>query len=261
MEDPAERGWIAGPTQLSRQWRRLEAIVEEAAREFAELDGRRDPRRPLRVVFNSGDLLTKGNDFANTGLHRLLARKGLRVLFEPTADFIEYLVRERPWTMFGSGTSPSAQLAYRLVLTRIRERLYAVAARRHPWLPRPAVPEAVERTARIIVPETNVGAPFTVGNVLLRWERNGVDGVVMSSCWGCDSGLIEESLLRHFDEIPLHFHYDDSSPLDERRLSGFAFRLHQAPARGAEEAARPTLLQALRRRRARPGLAGERTEA
>ncbi|MGC4121030.1 MAG: acyl-CoA dehydratase activase-related protein [Myxococcales bacterium] len=261
MEQPSEHGWIAGPTHLSRQWRRLEGIVEAAAGEYADLNDRRDLKRPLRVVFNSGDLLTKSNDFANTGLHRLLAQKGLRVLFEPTTDFIEFLVRERPWTMFGSGTTPSAQFAYRLVLTRIRERLHAVAARRHPWLPRPAVPEAVERTARLIAPETNVGAPFTVGNVLLRWEREGIDGVVMSSCWGCDSGLIEEGLLRHFDEIPLYFHYDDASPLDERRLAGFAFRLHQAPPRGSQEPARSPILPALRRKASRAVEIGKRPVA
>lgn len=261
MEEPAERGWIAGPSYLSRQWRRLEGLVEECAREFAELNGRRNPKRSLRVVFNSGDLLTKSNDFANSGLHRFLAKKGLRVLFEPTTDFIEYLVRERPWTMFGSGATRSSQLAYRVVLSRIRERLYSVASKRHPWLPRPAVPEAVARTARIIVPETNVGAPFTVGNVLLRWERDRIDGVVMSSCWGCDSGLIEESLLRHFDEIPLYFHYDDASPLDERKLAGFAFRLHQAPARGESEPQRTTLLPGLRRPAARTPEIGRRTSA
>ena len=41
----------------------------------------------------------------------------------------------------------------------------------------------------------------------------------MTSCWGCDNGLVEESLLRNRRDIPFLFFYDDATQLDENKLN------------------------------------------
>ena len=48
-----------------RDWRHLEALVAEAATAFSALPTGDEDR--MRTVFVSGDLMTKGNDFANGG--------------------------------------------------------------------------------------------------------------------------------------------------------------------------------------------------
>jgi hypothetical protein len=67
--------------------------------------------------------------------------------------------------------------------------------------------------------------------VLHYWKERLCDGVVVVSPWGCGPALVSESLLRHQAGIPLLFVYHDGSPLDERRLNAFAFRLRRDPPR------------------------------
>jgi hypothetical protein len=68
-------------------------------------------------------------------------------------------------------------------------------------------------------------APVTIGSVLYHWRQGICDGVVVASPWGCGPALVGESLLRQHAEIPMLFLYFDGSPIDERRLNAFAFRL------------------------------------
>jgi hypothetical protein len=70
-----------------------------------------------------------------------------------------------------------------------------------------------------------------VGSVLHAWDEGLCDGVVSINAWGCSPALASESLLRHQRDIPLLFVYSDGTPIDERRLNAFAFRLRRGPRR------------------------------
>jgi len=122
----------------------------------------------------------------------------------------------------------------------IRRELYGLARKQHPWLPAPDVKAVLRKTESMIDRATNGGAALAVGSVLHNWESGAYDGVLMTACWGCDNGLVGESLLRFRREIPVYFFYDDATPLDQRKLDSFSFRLHRRADDGAGAMRRST---------------------
>jgi len=224
-EQPVRPGW-SGTGELRRDWRELRAVVDEAARWFEVLERERRAGS-YRTMFVSGDLMTKGCDFANAGVYQHLAGLGVRVVAEPACDYMEFLARRHPHLLFGRGSSRQKNCLYRSSMIAIRRELYGVVRAHHPWLPMPDVRAAISKARELVDINTNGGAVLGIGSVLHHWEQGGYDGVLMTACWGCDNGLVGESLLRHRRDIPLYCFYDDATPIDERRLHSFAFRLHR----------------------------------
>ena len=226
-----ERPTTGSALQLAGQWRELLALLDEAGAAFARMEASAgdDANRP--VLFMSGDQMTKGNDFAAGGAFAFLAAKGVRMVFEPTCDFLEFLAEVHPALVFGRSSPPAQNAGYRLFMVQVRDAIYRRLRRLHPWLPMPDIRGAVARASELLDPRTNATSPYAVGNVLQQWDTGAYDGVLMTSCWGCDNGLVEESLLRRRQDIPIYFFYDDGTPVDEHRLASFAHRMRRRAAR------------------------------
>jgi len=229
LEEPVTPRFAAALV-LGRQWQRLEAVLRRASAELSHL-GRQNPGETLRTVFVSGDLVTKGSDFASSGLFEQLAEHGVRVLLESTCDDLEFVARLHPRLVYGDAASRAEIAAYRAGMVGIRARLYRAAREHSPWLPVPAVAASIERSRQWLDPRTVGNSVLAIGSTLHHWRHHPVDGVVMAHCWGCDDGQIEESLLRRIDDMPTYFHYDDGTPADEGRIRAFVYRLQRLPMR------------------------------
>lgn len=149
----------------------------------------------------------------------------------PKPTLIEYLTEEESAELLGLPTDFVRASTTRILAKRIKSLLYERVRRLHPWLPAPDVPDALAHAEPLIGRDPLGEAPITVGTVMQAWEDGICDGVVVLGPWGCGPALIAESILRHQRHVPIHFHYGDGSPMDERRLNAFAHRLRREPRR------------------------------
>ena len=228
---PRLTGKVKGLSDARALLSACEALVAEAAREFAALSGGGRRADELRTVFLCGDIYLRVDEWGNDELQRKLADEGLRVIFEPFGEIFELLAL-RDAREHGLKTRLGAKRVATLKFMRyVVKRLLGVARPHEPWLFWHDVGEVWKASEPLFD-----GYPFgesipTIGSTLLTWETQPVDGVVVVSPRGCGPALISEAQLRRGADAPLLFVYNDGDPIDASRLAGFAWRLRAREAR------------------------------
>ena len=223
--------------QHRRWWRRLSAIVDSFAIAFDRVGGA-DPETD-RTVLVTGDIYLRVDEFGSNGLVKKLNHAGLRVVLEPSHTFLEYLAIPRKPGIEGSPLPPLKNAGSRALQAGLRRSLYARVRKLHPQIPEAVVTQAAHAAKELIERFPAGEAPLTVGSVLHAWNERVCDGAVVVAPWGCGPTHVSEGLLRHKREIPLLYVYNDGSPIDERRLDAFAFRLRRRASRVGAAAGRP----------------------
>jgi activator of 2-hydroxyglutaryl-CoA dehydratase/predicted nucleotide-binding protein (sugar kinase/HSP70/actin superfamily) len=209
----------------------LAELIKRAAERFAELARRAPVDLNRRTVFLSGDFYVKADSVANDSLIRRLNERGLHVVVEPVAAIMEYTAEERISDLFGVPSGRIQNTLVKRTMRRMTREFYLPVQKLHPWLPLPDIPGMIRESRKIIGRHPQGEAPVIVGSVLHSWRQGGLDGVVAISAWGCGPALVAESLLRHQRDIPMLFVYTDGTPIDERKLNAFAFRLRRTAPR------------------------------
>ena len=175
----------------------------------------------------TGDPYLRADEFASDDLIRKLNARGLRVLVEASTAVSEYMAHERLRDVVGLATGRLDNAAAKVVTRTVRRWLYARARAEHPWLFETKIGALLARAREVLNRYPQGAAPMAIGTTLHAWREGVCDGVVLASPWGCAPALVAESLLRHRRQIPILFVYCDGSPMDDRRLDSFAFRLLQ----------------------------------
>ncbi|MFA4965427.1 MAG: hypothetical protein WC709_07315, partial [Thermoleophilia bacterium] len=231
LEQPRPDAGVAGNvTAAFRFCGEVEELLGEAARAFRALPRDLARAADLRDVYLCGDLYLRVDEWGNDDLQRKLARHGLRVLFEPYGAFFELLQLRQiqdgvPWRKRPEKEATLGTMHY------VIHRLVKAVRAAHPWVFWNDV-RAVDRESRRLVAPHPFGETIpTVGGALLTWRTQPIDGVVSVAPRGCGPALIAEAQLRREAGLPALFVYNDGDPIDEARLSGFAWRLRSRPAR------------------------------
>jgi predicted nucleotide-binding protein (sugar kinase/HSP70/actin superfamily) len=218
---------IAGLLRLGEGRNPFQVLLRSASADFAAL-ARAD--RALPTVLLTGDIYVRVDEYANDHLVRRLNDRGLRVLLDPVSMLVEYLVEERSAELLGLPTEYLPNKVTAVVMQRTRRQLYDCVRKEHPFLLMPDIPGALRAGAPVLGRFPQSEAPITVGTFMQAVEQKLCDGVVVVSPWGCSPALITESLLRHQHALPTLFVYSDGTPLDERKLNGFAYRMRTSGA-------------------------------
>ncbi len=220
-----------GLRNMARNVGVIEDLAARASLAFSDME--KASRPGLRTVYLCGDVFMLTNDFGNDDIARRLNDLGLRVIFQPFADIIEFLMFHRSREVFEAETRPVLNYLVRGLMERARNRLVAAVQKHHPWV-RWEGQEQIHRACRELLDAAPIcEAMGTIGRSLLAWRNWTIDGVVATGPWGCGPSLIAEAQLRRRPEIPALFIYHDGDPVEQARLAGFAWRLQNRPAREA----------------------------
>lgn len=222
---------IGGVVGLLDNSKEVFKLLERASTAFAEIGERAKGREDLRTVLLSGDIYLRLDEFAGDNIIRRLNERGVLVAVEPALTFSSYMAYEqvRELTRIPQGGRQGGMVSD--AITFLRRSLYQRVRKEHPWMPtgdtEPIAGESLKVLERYPIGE----APVTIGSVMLHWKEKMCDGAVLVSPWGCGPALVAESMLKHQRQIPILFIYGDGSPIDERRLNGFVFKLKRSEAR------------------------------
>ncbi|KAA0232557.1 MAG: hypothetical protein JJLCMIEE_03009 [Acidimicrobiales bacterium] len=220
-----------GAIDVGAEKRALLELLGDASDGYAQLAERAELDETRRTVLLGGDFYLRLDRVMSDQLVRRFNDRSVHVIVEPMNLLHEYLAADRISDLFGYPSQYLPNKVVRRAMRRLREEFYGAVHPQHRWLTTSDVGPMLEISEEILevrpFGETRIG----VGSALHAWEQGLIDGIVAVGPWGCENSLLTESLLCHRTDIPILFVYLDGTPIDERRVNAFTFRLQALPPR------------------------------
>ncbi|HLO65459.1 MAG TPA: BadF/BadG/BcrA/BcrD ATPase family protein, partial [Holophaga sp.] len=179
----------------------------------------------LPTVLVTGEIYVRLEPFANGGLNRALAERGVRVLMEPSTEAMRYSSLSALET--GQKRGPGAHLS-----AWVQERILQGVQReshRVLGLPgRPAIREILATAAPYLRPALEGEAVLTIGGPLHLWRRGAIDAAVAVGPLECMPNKLAEAQLLHVTEregLPALALSLGGDPVDPDVLDNFLFQV------------------------------------
>lgn len=202
----------------------LANILDHAARDFARIK----TELMIPTVAVVGEIYVRCDPFANDFLIERLEARGIRALFAPFTEWLEYTDYSNR-TVVGSANQWS-DLVSSAVKTRVLNRAYQLMASKLGWGPRTSVKESLAAAAPYVRPDLLGEAVLTVGGPLHEWQHGRIQGVVSAGPLECMPNKIAEAQFFHVAEhhgLPSLTLSLNGDPVDPQVLDNFAFEIQE----------------------------------
>lgn len=204
------------------------SLLKKAAAELAELDTGRD----VPAVAVVGEIYVRLDPFANDHVVDRLSERGIRVLFAPFTEWLEYTDHLNRTT--GDATSFGDQVST-AVQRRVQSIGYSVMAQALGWPPAARVREIIRAAAPYLRDDLTGEAVLTIGGPVHEWREGHIDGVVSVGPLECMPNKISEAQYFHVTEnegLPSLTISVNGDPVDPEVLDSFAFEVKEGHRRG-----------------------------
>lgn len=232
METRASGSLPAALGELATGMWGTRGLVRRAATEFAGLVG---STRSVPTVAVVGEIYVRLDPFANDHLVRRLEQRGLRVLFAPFTEWLEYTTHLGELRIRAgkpaSGDDPLGTPLKGLIQRVTSGVLHRIAAEALGWGPRSTVEDALEASRPYIDPRLEGEAVLTLGGPLHEQEAGRIHGVVLVGPHECMPSKVAEAQYGKVVEtrpMPYLVVAVSGDPVDGEQLDRFAYDVHAA---------------------------------
>ena len=203
-------------------------LLRKAAAEYASVK----VRRPVPTVSVVGEIYVRCDAFSNDFVNERLLERGIRPLFAPFIEWLEYTDHLNHQTGDSHGFSGQVNTA---VQRRTQNHLYNIMARALGWPAPTTVKQSIHAAAPYMRDALTGEAVLTIGGPVHEWREGEIDGVVSVGPLECMPNKISEAQMFHVAEregLPSLTLSLNGDPVDPEILDNFAFEVKEGFRKG-----------------------------
>ena len=197
-------------------------LLQRAAKEFASVRSVKD----MPTLSMVGEIYVRCDPFANDFVLEKFEKRGIRILFAPFTEWLEYIdflnVNQRGSSKLSEKFSSAVQL-------RIQAQTYKIMSKELNLPPRTTVRDSLKAVKPYIREDLHGEAVLTIGGPLHEWHEGEIDGVINVGPLECMPAKLSEAQFFHIAEregLPSLTLSLNGDPIDTEIIDSFAFEIH-----------------------------------